>query len=91
MTEALIGIAVLAGVYLGHYLTMKAFSHVQPSTKDVMLQIKGGVQTEPDPWAEPRETNDEPTITSASSPEEILEEIKRKTGVKPEDMYGVTS
>jgi hypothetical protein len=91
MTEVLVCIAVLAGVYLGHFLTMKAFSHVQPSTKDVMLQIKGGVQTEPDPWAEPKEEIEEPVLTSASSPEEILEEIKRKTGVKPEDMYGVTA
>ena len=65
MTEALVAFSVLVGVYLGHFLTMKAFSHVQPSTKDVMKSMKGNVQVEPDPWAEPKEEQEEPVLTSA--------------------------
>lgn len=81
-----VSFGVLLGVYLGHYLTMKAFSHIQPPTFSVMSGKK--VKQEPDPY----EYDDGVPLNEASpilTKEQILEKVTGRTGRKPEDTYGV--
>lgn len=41
-------ITILLGVWIGHKLTMKAFSHVQPSPKEMSKMYQGSASTEED-------------------------------------------
>lgn len=43
--------AVLIGVWIGHKLTLKAFAHVQPSTKEMAKITQSRVSVEPD-WVD---------------------------------------
>jgi hypothetical protein len=80
------GIAgVSGGVWLGHHITMRAFADIQTSVREMALQLRGNTQIEPDPWS----TTYEPVISTGKTTEEILEEIKRKTGVEAKDLFGV--
>ena len=85
--------SVIAGVLLGHYLTMKAFAHVQPSTKDLIKeQREKTVTVEPDPWAD--EGIEEMKIQGASESKDIWEHLEKQTGIKvgnPNDFVGFTA
>ena len=58
---------------------MRAFSHVQPSTKDMAKAMKGSVTTEKD-WIEEAYAND-------PSKDPMYEEMFEKTGL-PRDVLG---
>lgn len=91
-------IVILAGVYLGHWLTLKAFAHVQPSMKEMAKSQGGSVSTEKD-WFE-EAMKDTPEELSKSEEEKIKAEFKKtglpeslldsykKRGKSPADFYG---
>ena len=91
-------IVILAGVYLGHWLTLKAFAHVQPSMKDMAKAGKGSVMQEPD-WFEdamkdqPEELSPEEEsrlkkeFEKTGLPDSVWESYK-KSGRNPSDFYG---
>lgn len=43
-------IVILSGVWLGHKLTMKSFSHIQPSTKDMAAAMQQDTVTQEKDW-----------------------------------------
>lgn len=89
--DIIVILLIPVSAYLGHFITMKTFSHVQPSTKDLIEEQKSvkNVSIEPDPWAEEGiEERKEPGIASYGS---ILEKLEKETGIKisnPNDFVG---
>ena len=75
-------IVILLGVWLGHKLTMKAFSHVQPSTKDIVAaQQQVSVTNEPDWYDESQK--DKPERPDDEQMESLTEKFE-KTGLPME-------
>ena len=87
MTEYLIFVsplALLLGVIIGHWLTLRSIGHLQPSYKQQMKQMKETVSVEPDPW-----NNEEEPV----EPDAKLEEMFAKTGlprdkINPRSFFG---
>lgn len=72
-------IVILLGVWLGHKLTMKAFSHVQPSTKDMAKAMREGtVTTEEDPFDKAYE---EPPYEMSADEEGNLKKLFKEAGI----------
>ena len=75
-------VVILLGVWLGHKLTMKAFAHVQPSTKEMTKMMDQGSVTQEKDWFDeamkdkPEEMDDEQM--------ETLKEKFEKTGLPME-------
>lgn len=90
---------ILAGVWLGHKLTMKAFAHVQPSVKDMIQKAKTGSVSQEDDWfeeamkdpgvelSEEQESDLEVRFKESGIPDEILESYKRAKR-NPADFFG---
>lgn len=88
--STLLILSVLGGVLLGHFLTMRAFAHVQPSSTLMAKVAEGTVTTEPDPYADVGEMP--PTDEERAA--ELLAEFE-KTGlpsdiINPERFMGKT-
>ena len=65
------------GVFIGHWLTLRSFGHLQPSAKDMAKQMEGTTSFEPDPWADTAEPIE---------PDAKLEEMFEKTGLPRESI-----
>ena len=92
-------VVILLGVWLGHKITMKAFSHVQPSTKEMTRMASQGSVTQEKDWF--NEATEEPPVElSAEEDAELREKFKKtglpmelfesyqKTGRHPSDFFG---
>ena len=77
-------IVILLGVWLGHKLTMKAFSHVQPSTKEMAKAMRQGtVTTEEDPFEKAYE---DPPFEMSSDEESKLKKVFKEAGI-PDSIF----
>ena len=71
-------IALLLGVLIGHYLTLRSFAYVQPSVKEMNKMSPVVASTEADPWADnPQETDDKAHT-------KFMDEQFEATGLPPE-------
>lgn len=76
-------LVIFFGIWLGHKLTIKAFSHVQPSTKEMAKMSKGTVTTEPD-WFDEALKDQPPDMTPEK--ESAIRKLFKKTGL-PESIF----
>lgn len=65
-------------VWIGHKITMKAFSHVQPSPKEMAKYSKGTVSVDPDYFEEAMK---EPVSEISSEKESAIKKLWKKTGL----------
>lgn len=92
-------VTVLLGVWLGHKITMKAFSHVQPSTKEMTKMANHGSVTQEKDWFDEATDEQPPEVTPEEDaalrekfketglPMELFESYQ-KTGRHPSDFFG---
>lgn len=80
--------AVIVGVVIGHYLTLRGIAYVQPSTKDMAESLRGGVTIEPDPWG--METRSEADEKATAKNKARLKEagLDGPGDIDPDEFFG---